>query len=140
MRNDEGYSDKSVLYHLLLEHDRWLRQYVDRRLPADVRNTLSLEEILQEIWILVFRDIPGFHPDDPDAVDHRLKLIAMRTVRRSVRATRAINRREVFRFLRASAAARRCAQHPLPGRDLTGDLDLGVPGYSGIPPGRPGCC
>ena len=54
----------------------------------------------------MFRDIPGFHPDDPDAVDHRLKLIAMRTVRRSVRATRAINRREVFRFLRAHSDSR----------------------------------
>ena len=68
MRTHEGNPNRSVLYHLLLDHGRWLRQYVDRRLPADVRNTLSPDDIMREIWILVFREIPDFRPDDPDAV------------------------------------------------------------------------
>ena len=106
MRNDEGHSDRSVLYHLLFDHGRWLRQYVDRRLPADVRNTFSPDEVMQEIWILVIRDISSFHPDDPDGVDHRLRLIAIRTLPRTIRLARVINRHEGLQFLRIHSDSR----------------------------------
>lgn len=106
MRTNKGHPDRAALYRLLLDHDMRLRQYVDRQLPADVRNTLPPEEVMQEIWISVFRDIPSFHPNDLDRLDHRLRLIAMRTVPRTVRVARAINRHEGLQFLRIHSDSR----------------------------------
>jgi len=54
--------DLPALERLLLIHYRKLSRRVEAKLPATLRSTVSVEDVLQEAFVHVFRDIGSFRP------------------------------------------------------------------------------
>jgi RNA polymerase sigma-70 factor (ECF subfamily) len=54
--------DGAALERLLLLHYASIARHVTARLPADLRDVLSVEDVLQETFMHVFRDIDRFEP------------------------------------------------------------------------------
>jgi RNA polymerase sigma-70 factor (ECF subfamily) len=73
--------DSVALERLLLDHYDRLAGRISKQLPADVRSQLGVEDILQETFVQVFRDIREFEPAGERAfvgwletiADHRLQ-------------------------------------------------------------------
>lgn len=77
---------------LLMERAERLHKYVQRRLPADVQGIVAPEDILQEMWLAVFRGIANFRADAPDALDRWLTKIAERKLIDAIRSARTVKR------------------------------------------------
>lgn len=73
-----------------------LRQYVERRIPRRVRRTVATEDVLQEIWITVFRSIGSFCAREADSFDRWLMTIArtrlLNAIRYANQSSRAVGR------------------------------------------------
>ncbi len=82
----------SGLQALLMERAERLHNYVQRRMPADVQRVIASEDILQEVWVSVFRGISGFTPDRHDAFDRWLTRITERKLLDAIRDTRRLKR------------------------------------------------
>jgi RNA polymerase sigma-70 factor (ECF subfamily) len=73
--------DRVALERLLLDHYDRLAQRIGRQLPAEARQAFEVEDILQETFVQVFRDIRGLEPCGEQAfigwletiADHRLQ-------------------------------------------------------------------
>jgi RNA polymerase sigma-70 factor (ECF subfamily) len=73
--------DSVALERLLLDHYDRLAERIGRQLPAELRSQLGVEDILQETFVQVFRDIRAFEPSGEPAfigwlqsiADHRLQ-------------------------------------------------------------------
>jgi RNA polymerase sigma-70 factor (ECF subfamily) len=76
---------------LLLHHDR-LVAAIDRRLPADLRGAVAAEDICQETYLSVFRDLKSFEPSGRNAFYRWLITIAKRKLIDAVRTRRADKR------------------------------------------------
>lgn len=59
--------DEHALERLLLQHYDRLATDVERRLPRTLRGVIAAEDVLQEAFIVAFRDIRGFTPRGPDS-------------------------------------------------------------------------
>jgi RNA polymerase sigma-70 factor (ECF subfamily) len=52
--------DREALQVLLIEHCVWLPRHIDRQLPDDVRSLLSVDDVVQDTLVEVFRSIGQF--------------------------------------------------------------------------------
>lgn len=75
-----------------MEHAGNLRKWVERNIPAQLRSTISPEDILQEVFLRAFRNRAAFTPAGPDSLSRWMMKIAKGTVftttRNAMRAKR----------------------------------------------------
>ncbi len=84
--------DEAALMVLLADADDRVRAHLARKIPADLRSTVGVDDIMQEAQINACRHIAGFVPQGPDAFDRWLATIAIRCLRNAIKKQRAIKR------------------------------------------------
>lgn len=89
---ESARSDAPKLHLALADHAEFLRCYITRKIPRQLRSLLSTEDVLQEVWISAFRGIAGFKPNGPDAFSRWLMTIAERRLVDKIREARALRR------------------------------------------------
>jgi RNA polymerase sigma-70 factor (ECF subfamily) len=84
--------DQLALERLLLGcHDRLVAQLTGE-LPADLRGVVSADDVLQEAYVVAFRQIGTFEPRGPDAFYKWLRAIAKNRLFDAIKAARAAKR------------------------------------------------
>ncbi|HUU98941.1 MAG TPA: sigma-70 family RNA polymerase sigma factor [Phycisphaerae bacterium] len=84
--------DQLALERLLLAcHDR-LVAHLTRELPADLRGVVSAEDVLQEAYVVAFRQVDTFEPRGADAFYHWLRAIAKHRLFDAIKGERAAKR------------------------------------------------
>lgn len=84
--------DQSALERLLLRHHARLTAFLARKLPVHLRSLISVEDILQDTYVVVFREIGDFKPHSPRAFFHWICRIAEHRLYDAVRAEHAAKR------------------------------------------------
>ena len=84
--------DEAALMVLLADADDRIRAHLTRKIPADLRSTVGVDDILQEAQINACRHITGFVAQGPDAFDRWLATIAIRCLRNAIKKQRALKR------------------------------------------------
>ena len=84
--------DRLALQRLLIGHQTRLMARIEQRLPPDLRSVISAEDILQETYIEVFRNIQDFQGTDENAFFAWLATIARNRLVDNVRAQCAVKR------------------------------------------------
>ena len=92
MKSETTTLSRDTLHEVLLPRVSRLRQYAHRKIPSRFASTISVDDILQEVWVAVYRNAGSFTPDGPDALDRWLMTItnsklvdAIRNARRQKR-------------------------------------------------------
>lgn len=83
---------EAELSRLLLERAETLRKYVQRRIPRRMVRLISVDDVLQEIWITAFRSIHTFSSQSPDGFDRWLMTIARTRLLNAIRYGNQMNR------------------------------------------------
>lgn len=55
--------DESILENLLLQEYPGLLRFIRARLPAEMQSRVAAEDVIQETFVMVFRDIKRFRPN-----------------------------------------------------------------------------
>lgn len=76
MPTKTGPIDALMLQGMLIERDERLRRLIRKRFPTSLQSLNSEEDVLQEIWISAFKDIPSFYPESDDSFDRWLTRVA----------------------------------------------------------------
>jgi RNA polymerase sigma-70 factor (ECF subfamily) len=76
---------------LLLHHDR-LVVNIENKVPADLRGVLAADDVCQEAYVAVIRQITSFQPHDEQAFERWLVTIAERKLVDAIRTLRAAKR------------------------------------------------
>jgi RNA polymerase sigma-70 factor, ECF subfamily len=84
--------DAMALERLLVLHYDRLAAQVGRKLPDELRGLISADDVLQEAFVVAFREIRQFKPAGPDAFYHWLAAIAQHRLLDMVKAQRAAKR------------------------------------------------
>lgn len=84
--------DDAALERLLLRHHNRLAALLARKLPGHLRSVIAVEDVLQETYVVVFREIRGFRPHTPQAFDHWLCCVAEHRLYDAIRAEHAAKR------------------------------------------------
>ena len=84
--------DRSAIQELLMLHHRQLVATIEKKIPADLRGLLSADDVCQEAYVSVFRQISSFQPDDEHAFERWLRTIADRKLVDLIRTQRAVKR------------------------------------------------
>ncbi len=84
--------DEEALQEILKARAPRLRNYLAKRIPTMLRDVISAEDVLQEVWIAAFRGLPRFRPDGKDAADRWLTTIAQRTLLNTIKAAGCLKR------------------------------------------------
>ncbi|MCG8407808.1 MAG: RNA polymerase sigma factor [Phycisphaerales bacterium] len=84
--------DQVALTVLLTESETRLQSRLRPRMPADLRSTLDVDDLLQEIYSDIFRNIERFEPRGEDSFDRWVATIALRRLRAEIRRHRAAKR------------------------------------------------
>lgn len=84
--------DGDALETLLLAHFDRLVAHVSQRLPDDVRNVLSADDVVQDAFIVVFQRIRDFEPRAGGGFSTWLSRIAENSLMDAVKALRAAKR------------------------------------------------
>ena len=100
MVTDSNSLKQSNLHEVLIPRVRMLRAYLFRRVPASLKQTLAVDDILQEVWLAAYQSVHRFRPTGPDSVDHWLMTIAHSRLVDAVRHARRIKRGGDRRFVR----------------------------------------
>jgi RNA polymerase sigma-70 factor (ECF subfamily) len=97
--------DHVALERLLLSHYAGLSRHVAARLPASLQALVSVEDVLQETFVQVFRDIGNFQPRCEGSFSAWLRTIAENRLRDTIKALRRKKRGGQFRRVQALANA-----------------------------------
>ena len=84
--------DRSAIQELLLLHHHQLVATIEKQVPADLRGVLSADDVCQEAYVSVFRQITSFQPHDEQAFERWLRTIADRKLVDMIRTQRAAKR------------------------------------------------
>lgn len=84
--------DADSLPKLLQRRAAELRDYIAPRIPPALRRIISVEDILQEVWIDTFRALDGMELRGPDALDRWLKTLAQRKLVNAIKTARRLKR------------------------------------------------
>ena len=84
--------DRSAVQELLMLHHRQLVTAVEKQIPGDLRGLLSADDVCQEAYVSVFRQITSFQPHDEQAFERWLRTIADRKLVDLIRTERAAKR------------------------------------------------
>jgi RNA polymerase sigma factor (sigma-70 family) len=69
-----------------------LRRYVSRRIPCHLRSVLSPDDVLQNVWLAAFRELPNFRAVGRDAFQRWIMLITKRKLINAIRAANTLKR------------------------------------------------
>ena len=94
--------DNAKLEELLLAGADRLRRHVAGKIQSDLRQVISPEDVLQEVWIAAFRGMGSFRADRPDAFDRWMTLLVGRKLIDACRAARALKRGGGHRVVRVN--------------------------------------
>ena len=78
--------DHDALARLLLTYYDRLENYVRRKIPAELRSSVAVEDVLQESHVQAFRKIDTFEPRGDNAFYRWLVTIARRRVLDKIKA------------------------------------------------------
>ena len=92
MGQDEYELDEQTLRAELIERVPNLRGFVDAKIPARLRNTISSDDVLQDIWISALRSRRSLRVDTPDAIDRWLTTVAQHRLLNIIRTAACIKR------------------------------------------------
>ena len=81
-----------VLQALLMDEYPTLYRFITSRLPGAMRSTVSADDILQETFILAFRDIKRFQPDEDARFGAWVRQIAANRLSDAIRQFRRLKR------------------------------------------------
>lgn len=81
-----------ALERLLLNHYDRLAAEISRKLPDDLRSLIAADDVLQETFVVAFREIHAFVPQGPGAFHAWLAAIAQHRLFDLVKAQRAAKR------------------------------------------------
>jgi RNA polymerase sigma-70 factor (ECF subfamily) len=84
--------DATALERLLVSHYDRLAAQVAHKLPDDLRGLISPDDVLQEAFVVAFREVRGFVPRGPDAFFAWLTAIAEHRLLDLVKAQRRLKR------------------------------------------------
>ncbi|MFH0981736.1 MAG: sigma-70 family RNA polymerase sigma factor [Planctomycetota bacterium] len=84
--------DRVALKSLLVEAHQSLCERLASRVPATLRRTVAVEDIVQETHIEVFRRIHAFLPREANSFDRWVFAIALSRLRNAVKRERALRR------------------------------------------------
>ncbi len=84
--------DRSAIQELLMLHHRQLVTTIEKQIPADLRGLLSADDVCQEAYVSVYRQITSFQPHDEKAFERWLRTIAERKLVDLIRTQRAAKR------------------------------------------------
>jgi RNA polymerase sigma-70 factor (ECF subfamily) len=80
--------DREALQVLLIEHCVWLPRHIDRQLPDDMRGVLSVDDLVQDTLVEVFRSIGQLRSRGRLAFAAWIKSVADNRTRNAVRDVR----------------------------------------------------
>jgi RNA polymerase sigma-70 factor (ECF subfamily) len=89
--------DEAALRRLFERYEKMVRGRVERRIPADLTRKFSVEDILQETWLTVFRRIGDFESRGDGAFGGWVARIALFKLREEIRRFRETRRRGASR-------------------------------------------
>ena len=92
MTNEIAHLTGADLQQELLPRVVALRSYVERKIPDRLRRLVSVDDILQDLWIAAYRNAATFKPDGPRAIDRWLSTIATSKIVDAIRAARRVKR------------------------------------------------
>ncbi len=81
--------DTVALTVLLTQREDGLRRRLAPKIPADMRDTLGADDLLQDIYCDVFRGIANFESRGAESFDRWLSTVALRRLRAHIRRHRA---------------------------------------------------
>jgi RNA polymerase sigma factor (sigma-70 family) len=84
--------DESTFRAELIERVPHLRGFVDSKIPAKLRNTISTDDVLQDIWISALRARRSLRVDSLDAIDRWLTTVAQNRMINIIRSATSIKR------------------------------------------------
>jgi RNA polymerase sigma-70 factor (ECF subfamily) len=84
--------DRAAIQQLLVRHHDRLVGAIERKVPPDLRGVLAGEDICQETYVAVYRQIMSFQPQGERAFYRWLLTIAQRKLVDAVRTLRAAKR------------------------------------------------
>jgi RNA polymerase sigma-70 factor (ECF subfamily) len=84
--------DVASLGSVLAAQQRWLTRYVARRVPADVRAVIGIEDVVQETFLHALRHAREFLPDGEGSLRRWLATLANNRLCDFVRAQRRLKR------------------------------------------------
>jgi RNA polymerase sigma factor (sigma-70 family) len=93
MKRVSATSNAEDLQHLLLERARNLRHAIAQKIPARFKSSITVEDVLQEVWISAFRTFPDYRPGEPGEFDAWLRVIVNRRLADMMRSAGALKRR-----------------------------------------------
>lgn len=108
--------DVGALERLLVLHYDRLAAALAPKLPNELRGLVNADDVLQEAFVVAFREFPGFEPRGPGAFEAWLLAIAQHRLLDIVKAQRAAKRGGGRAALPAHAGS--------PGDSLVGLLEL----------------
>ena len=84
--------DRSAIQELLMLHHHQLVATIQKQVPADLRGVLSADDVCQDAYVSVFRQITSFQPHNERAFECWLLTIADRKLVDAIRTQRAAKR------------------------------------------------
>ncbi|MCG8406081.1 MAG: sigma-70 family RNA polymerase sigma factor [Phycisphaerales bacterium] len=84
--------DAPTLQSLLLEREQLLRSLIRKRLTPALQEVLSEDDVLQEIWLVVFRNISSYLPDGQNSFDRWLMSVAIKSIINMVKSANRLKR------------------------------------------------
>jgi len=92
VENDFSRLDERELQQVLTKRAPRLRHWLAAKIPPHLRAIVSVEDVLQEVWIAAFRGLPTFRSDGPDALDRWLTCIAQRITINAIKTANRLKR------------------------------------------------
>lgn len=84
--------DRSAIHELLMLHHHQLVATIEKQVPADLCGVLSADDVCQEAYVSVFRQVTSFQPHNEQAFERWLRTIADRKLVDMIRTQRAAKR------------------------------------------------
>jgi|ERR1043166_9645922 RNA polymerase sigma factor (sigma-70 family) len=84
--------DEDSLRSALIASAPRIRGFIDSKLPARLRASICVDDVLQDIWIAAFRTRASLRIDRPDAVDRWLTSIAQSRLLNTIKTATRVKR------------------------------------------------
>ncbi len=129
MKDSAERIDEDQLLRILKARAPHLRRYLAMKIPTELQNLISAEDVLQDVYVAAIRGLPGFRPEGKDAVDRWLTRIAQRVMINNIKTAGRVKRGGRHKFVRrdpdrASSLADLFARVASPGRTPSSEVAM----------------
>ena len=84
--------DAETLKQALARNDSRLRALIKARLRARIQSQVSVDDIIQDVWIRSHRDLHSFRSDRPDSIDRWLTVLAQNSLLDAIKSEMRLKR------------------------------------------------